>query len=130
MWSTRFNLIWSDADLGTGGKLTRSALAASFTVLAIVVAARLWQQRRPGGSTTATRTLAATRAIGALAAWTTVVWLVRGTGIVVGDHSVGFILVHTVLAIVSIALAALAWRETTASQPTSPGIHQPAGSDV
>lgn len=34
-----------------------------------------------------------------------VVWVVRGVGIALGDRSIGFIVVHVVLAVVSVALA-------------------------
>jgi hypothetical protein len=37
-------------------------------------------------------------------------WLVRGTGILVADHDVGFKVVHTVLMVISIVLAMWAWR--------------------
>lgn len=100
VWTTRIGNIWNDADLGTGEKWGRTALALSFTVLALAVAAALW------------RTAAWLRAtVGLLAIWTTAVWVVRGIGIVGGDHEVGFKVVHAVLAVVSIALALLAWRQ-------------------
>lgn len=41
---------------------------------------------------------------------TIVIWLLRGVDIAIGDHSVGFIVVHLVLAVVSIALAVASWR--------------------
>lgn len=50
-------------------------------------------------------------ALAALAALTIGVWLVRAVDIALGDHSVGFIVVHVVLAMVSIGLAVLAWRK-------------------
>jgi hypothetical protein len=103
VWTTRIGNIWRDDDLDTAGKWGRTALAASFTVLAVAVVVALW--RRSGPARLAV-------VVGALAAWTTAVWLVRGTGIVLGDHEVGFKVVHTVLAVVSIILSALAWRET------------------
>ena len=56
---------------------------------------------------------------GALAAWSSAVWVVRDVRILVADHEVGFKVVHTVLAVVSIVLAVLAWREVRrASRPT------------
>lgn len=49
--------------------------------------------------------------VGALALWTTGVWVVRDVDIVAGgDHPVGFVVVHVVLGVVSVALAALALR--------------------
>jgi hypothetical protein len=102
VWTTRIANIWRDADLGTGERWGRTLLALSFTVLAIAAGVALWR-----------RLLQATVvAVGALAAWTIAVWVVRGFGILVGDHDLGFKAVHTILAVVSIALAVLAWRET------------------
>jgi hypothetical protein len=102
VWTTRIANIWRDADLDTGERWGRTLLALSFTVLAIAAGVALWR-----------RLLQATVvAVGALAAWTIAVWVVRGVGILVGDHDLGFKAVHTILAMVSIALAVLAWRET------------------
>lgn len=102
VWATRIANIWRDADLDTGGKLGRTGLAASFTVLAVAVLVALW--RRADGGTLVT--------VGALAAWSTLVWVVRDVRIVAADHDLGFTLVHLVLGVVSVVLAALAWRET------------------
>lgn len=110
VWTTRLRNIWSDDALDLGGRLGRSALAGSFTVLAVVVALGLWHQR--------------SRAVGwlrpavlALAAWTTAVWAVRMAGISTGGHDAGFVVVHLVLAIVSVALAGLAVREPHRTDP-------------
>jgi hypothetical protein len=43
--------------------------------------------------------------------------VVRDVRILAADHAGGFKAVHTVLAVVSIALAALAWREARRSEP-------------
>jgi hypothetical protein len=102
VWTTRIANIWRDADLDTGERWGRTLLAVSFTVLAIAAAVALW--RRLGQATVV--------AVGALAAWTIAVWVVRGIGILAADHDLGFKVVHTVLAVVSIVLAVLAWRET------------------
>jgi hypothetical protein len=102
VWTTRVANIWRDADLDTGERWGRTLLALSFTVLAIAAGVALW--RRLAQATVV--------AMGALAAWTVAVWVVRGVGILAADHDLGFEVVHTVLAVVSIALAVLAWRET------------------
>ncbi len=116
VWTTRIANIWRDADLDTGERWGRTLLAVSFTVLAIAAAVALW--RRLGQATVV--------AVGALAAWTIAVWVVRGIGILAADHDLGFKVVHTVLAVVSIVLAVLAWRETRretrreAARPATP----------
>jgi peptidoglycan/LPS O-acetylase OafA/YrhL len=102
VWTTRIANVWRDADLDTGERWGRTLLALTFTVLAIAVIVALWR-----------RLLQPTVvAVGALAAWTIAVWVVRGVGILAADHDLGFKVVHTVLAVVSIVLAVLAWRET------------------
>ncbi len=99
VWTTRIGNIWNDADLTEGEKWGRIALALSFTVLAVAVAYAVVRQ-------TPWRRVA----VAALGGWTVVVWLVRAIGIATGDHDAAFIVVHLVLAIVSVALSVLAVR--------------------
>jgi hypothetical protein len=100
VWTTRIGNIWRDDAASTSSKIGSTALAMTFTVLALVVAVvawrRMWTVLRP--------------AVMGLAGWTTAVWLVRTVTILAGDRSVGFKVVHGVLAAVSIALAAWAGR--------------------
>jgi len=99
VWTIRIGNVIGDDDLSSGAKAGRVALALSFTALAaIVVWAALLEKARLGA------------AVGALGVWTLGVWVVRTIGIVGDDHSVGFVLVHVVLAVVSIALSWLAFR--------------------
>jgi hypothetical protein len=116
VWTTRIGNIWRDADLDTGGKVGRTALALSFTVLALAVAVALWRRARWTGT-----------AVLALAGWTVGVWVVRSVGILTADHDAGFKAVHTVLAVVSIALAALAWRESPPLRERDPAAPAGAG---
>jgi hypothetical protein len=102
VWTTRIGNIWRDGDLDAAAKWGRTALALSFTALALGVVVALRRRAR-------TPLVAA---VGALGAWTTGVWIVRVAGIVAADHAVGFTVVHAVLAVVSIVLAVAAWRET------------------
>jgi hypothetical protein len=87
-------LIWAGR-IRNGGSLL---LAASFLVLAALVLVSL--RRR------AWRLYAVT----ALVVWTIAVWAVRTPMILARDHSAGFKVVHTVLAVVSIGLAVWAER--------------------
>jgi hypothetical protein len=107
VWTTRIFNVRGDADLDTGEKLGRTGLALSFTLLAVAVLAALWR-----GSARARLV-----AVGALAAWTVAVWVVRDIRIVAADHDLGFTVVHLVLGVVSIVLAAWAWREATRTAP-------------
>ena len=101
VWTTRIANIWRDEALELGEKVGRTGLALSFTLLALAVVVTLWRRVERASFV----------AVGGLAAWSVVVWVVRDARILAADHDVGFKLVHTVLAVVSIALAALAWRE-------------------
>ena len=102
VWTGRIRNVWADASLDTAGKVGRSALATSFVVLAVPTL--VWAlRRRRSGIPAAMRYV-----VVPLAAWTTGVWIVRSAGIWVHDHPIGFKVVHTVLAAISIALAALA----------------------
>lgn len=99
VWTTRIGNIWRDDALDTSGRVGRTALALSFTVLAALVVGALL--RRPA---------LVRPAVVALAGWTAAVWVVRDTSILVGDHDTAFKVVHTILAVISIALAAWAFR--------------------
>lgn len=99
VWATRIDNIWADAALSDAGKWARTALAASFVVAAVVVAAvavRTWKHRP---------TRIDEVVLDVAAAWTVAVWAVRAVQIALGDHSVGFIVVHVLLAVLSIGLA-------------------------
>lgn len=106
VWTTRIANIWGDDELTSGEKWGRTALAMSFTVLAVAVAWALWQ--RAGWLR---------MAVLALAGWTTAVWIVRAIGIATGDHETAFIVVHVALAVVSVALSVLAVRATASPRP-------------
>jgi hydrogenase/urease accessory protein HupE len=101
----------------TIGGLPGDALVYLVDALALgVVVALRWRERTP-----------LVAAVGALAAWTIGVWIVLVAGIVAADHALGFTVVHAVLAVVSIVLAAVAWRETC-RRAASPGGGRPDGS--
>ncbi len=120
VWTTRIGNIWDDADLSDGEKWGRTALALSFTLLAVAVAYALWR-RAPWGRS----------AVVVLVGWTIAVWAFRAVGITTGDHEAAFILVHLALAVVSVTLSTLALREAPvpapetgvprASEPVPPG---------
>jgi hypothetical protein len=99
VWLTRVRNVAGDEDLSIGSQLWGLALAGSFIALAgYVVLAATRRRERLGWATLA------------LAGWTVVVWIVRGVDIATGDHSAGFVVVHLLLGLVSIALAGLATR--------------------
>jgi hypothetical protein len=121
VWGTRVDNIWSDAGLSTGAQVGRTALALSFVlpavlVLALLVRAATWRSRRRGLPPCIWYLL------GPFAAWTVAVWVVRGGGILLDDHGVAFKVVHTLLAVASIALAVQAWRSLRSGEDPANGV--------
>ena len=111
VWLTRVRNVVGDDDLGTGERLAGLALSASSLALAVVVLVAL--VARPAWLGPAVRTLAA---------WTVVVWIVRGASIALGDHPAGFVVVHLALGVVSVGLAVAAVRALVAgSSPVGAG---------
>jgi hypothetical protein len=104
VWTTRIGNIWRDRSASTGGKVASTALALSFTVLAVVVVVG-WLQRR--------RWLP--RAVLVLGVWTVAVWVERSVAIATDHRGTGFITVHAVLAVVSVGLCGAALRRLSAA---------------
>lgn len=105
VWTTRIRNIWTDDSLTTAGQLGRTALSLSFTAFALAVGWAWFRVRRgaPVGA-------GAAQLVRAFAVWTVGVWVVRAVQIALAGHDTAFVLVHTALAVVSIALAAWADR--------------------
>ncbi len=105
VWVGRLRNLWQEP--GPLSEVSTWSLVGSlvFTVAALSVAS-LWVATRffsfgaPGLRVV----------VFGLAAFTTVIWLIRAVDIALGDHSVPFIVVHVVLAVVSIGLAVFASR--------------------
>lgn len=112
VWSSRIRNIWGDDDLSTTGQLIRTGIAVVFLSFAVVVGWGLWRRR---GSAPSRRDRLV---LGAFIVWTVGFWLVRGIGIIVDDHDAGFTVIHTILMVVSIAIAALAARALQAPAAT------------
>lgn len=113
VWVGRFRNLRADPE--PTGRWTAVGVAA-FVILGAVLAASLVRGRLTGNWRRD-----AGPAVAALAALTTVVWLIRAIEISFDDHPAGFIAVHVVLAVVSIALAAgsvLAWRSPAPGETT------------
>ena len=115
VWTTRIANIWRDEDLSVGDQVGRTALALSFTLLAIGVLVALWRRAEPATAV----------AVGALAGWSVAVWVVRDVRIALGDHDVAFVVVHVVLGVVSVVLAALAWWEVRRHTDPAPAASPP-----
>jgi len=119
VWGTRIDNVLGDDGLTGSDKALRLALSASFLAFG-VVAVFVWRQLGRGGEAAPS----GGRWVRLGAAWTVVVWAVRGTDIALGGHSGAFVAVHLVLAVVSIGLAVQAVRVVGTGRlrtPISPG---------
>jgi hypothetical protein len=107
IWVSRIRNIWNDADLSTINRTLSTLIAVVFIALAVVTAAILWRSHAEG------LTSWGSKFIVGFAAWTIGYWGIRAVEMLLDDHSGVFKAIHTVLALVSIGLAALAWRAAT-----------------
>lgn len=83
-------VVWATRIRNAAGEVGPTLLASSFVVLALAVFV----------------TRGASRPLRALAGWTVAVWAIRLVDIaLLSEHPAGFVVVHTVLALVSIGLA-------------------------
>jgi hypothetical protein len=97
LWITRINNAFADDG---ANKPLALALAASILVLAAASAVVLVRRRSQPTTEPDQRLWLA------FAGWTVLVWVARGIEITLSDHELGFKLVHVMLGVVSVALAA------------------------
>lgn len=100
VWGTRVRNIVRD-----GGGSISLLVALAVVALAVVVAVSLVRGGTPRW------------AVPGLAAATVAAWAVRAPVILLGDHGAAFKIVHVGLALVSVALAAAAWRSAGDRRP-------------
>lgn len=122
VWVGRVRNALGDPGLDDRGRSGPLLLALSFVVPSLLLVAGLVvAQRRRRSLAPAASTL-----LRVLVAWTAVLWLFRAGDIVLtSDEGVAFVVVHVVLAVVSIALGAWALaedRRARSSGAGSPGI--------
>ena len=101
VWLSRIRNVVGNDDLSPSGEALRLVAAATFLALAGL---GLWAWMRRG-----VEPARATLALWLLCGWTIGYWAIRGIGIIIDDHSLGFTVVHTVLMTISIGLAIWAW---------------------
>jgi len=112
VWTTRIrNLYAPDNDVVGAAKAATLAMSVVMLVLGVAVAVLAV---RP------TSTVVQQRVVGVAAALTTVVWLVRGTSIALGDRGAAFVAVHLVLAVGSVAVAGWAWWAVRSVEDCTP----------
>jgi len=121
VWTGRIRNVLADDAVSTAGRALTLAMAGAFVLAGIAVAV---VSVRP------TTQVVQRRVVGAAAAYTVVVWLIRAADIAfAGDHTAAFIAVHVVLAVGSISLAAWAWRSVSKdSVELAPLTHASVGS--
>jgi hypothetical protein len=107
LWATRIRNALGDDDLSGAETAWAVGVAVAFTLgaLALLLAA----VRRP----------ALVPTVRVVAGVTAVYWPVRVVLIAFGGHDAAFVAVHTVLGIVSVALAVWAWTATAARRPST-----------
>lgn len=93
VWASRLRNVLGDDELDDRGVAWRIVVVVVFVTLAVASASG--------------------RAVSILVWWTIGFWLVRGGGILLDDHDVGFTVIHTALMAVSIAAAMWVWRTRT-----------------
>ena len=96
LWVSRLRNVLGNDELSDAGVAWRVAVVVVFVALAALVAVE-----------------AGPWAIPLLVWWTVGFWLVRGGGILLDDHDLGFTLVHTALMVVSIGAAMWVWQTRT-----------------
>jgi hypothetical protein len=94
VWATRVRNIFGDEDLSAGEKAAWLVPAVVFTAGGLVALAA-WARGRDGFA----------RPLAAAAVVTLLYWPVRLLLVLFGEHAAGFKVVHTVLGVVSVALA-------------------------
>ena len=104
VWGNRVSNVLRDPDLDGAGRATALVLPAIFLVVGVLAAAAVVA---PVAESTARRL------VGVAVASTVVVWCVRAPMIALADHDLPFVVVHVVLAAVSIALGWWAWVAVT-----------------
>lgn len=112
-WANRIGNVLDDEELTGFARTWRVGVAVGFVaaglaIIALLLTARVSEPRlRRATIESAGRQLALVLAVVG-SAW----WLVRGGQILVGDWEVGFKVVHTVLALVTIGLSSMVVRST------------------
>ena len=108
VWTTRIRNAATDHHASAWSKTGAIALSVSFVVFAVAGIVILVRTRHDRVASPLEA-----RVLQAFAAWTTAVWLVFGTIILVHHHPVAFKAVHVTLGLISIGLSVALWRSTT-----------------
>jgi hypothetical protein len=124
VWGTRVGTAFEQDDLSGFERVGRVGLALSFTLLGLALLAVAWRAR---GRELSTGEAVLVRGA---AVWTVGVWRVRGVQIALADHEAAFVVVHLVLAVVSVGLGVGATRASTLRDRHGAAGHRRAEADV
>jgi hypothetical protein len=113
IWLLRIRNIVRDDELGIAARLAWSVPALVFGLGGLVALSAWWR----GGAVQA-------RVVVVVALATVLYWPVRTALIVAGDHEPGFVVVHLVLAVVSMALAVPAGRRARRAKLTPQAVYR------
>ncbi len=116
VWGVRIRNIVGDAELSGVGRAWRLSLATGLVLGALIVGVALWSNvpqirwllTSDGRFLRLEVPQQVRQAVGLLAVIGSLVWLVRSVQILFADHPVGFKLVHSALAIGTVALSVAA----------------------
>lgn len=103
IWGNRIWLAWTVGHATTTSRIVSSIPIVAFTIPAVALLVLMVRDSPP-------RPSMFTNLARALVIWTIAYWAVRLPMIATRHHPVAFVVVHAVLAVVSVAAAALAWR--------------------
>lgn len=120
-WGNRIWLAWTNDEDTVAEKIVWSVPITAFVIVAVVLSVLLLT-----GSDRSSRGFVLL--VRAFAMGTVVYWAIRLPIIVAGDWSVGFKVVHSVLAVASATAAIAAWRAVVPRHPPS-GRYLPDDSD-
>ena len=120
VWIGRIRNAFSDATLSTGEQRGALALALSFVVPAVVIGGALVLAGRSHGRPGAESVVRF--GVWALGLWSIGVWLIKAIDIAfLSEQDGAFIVVHTVLAVVSIIISVVAIRAVERRSAASNG---------
>ena len=105
VWVGRLRNVVVNDDLSGWSFIWRLLVALAFTGIGLVLGSLLFRHRLTPASNSRPALLGA-----ALAVVGSIWWLVRGTGILLATYPVGFKIVHTLLALVTVMLSMVVLR--------------------
>jgi len=125
VWITRISNAWGPASEETTSAKVISTVSAGVLLVAVLATVAILVRARTRGFVAAEVLV-----LRVFVGLTVAVWAVRVPQILLdGEHNVGFKVVHTALAVISVGLGVLTWRRAT-TEPLEPATGSPTASPV